>query len=300
MLNTGWKMNNRKLYPYYLVAPAVLFMLMIVAYPIVNSIYMSMMEYKLFKLSSIHFVGLENYIAVLKDPVFMQSLWNSFLWIVFGVFFQFFFGLILALLLNEKFRGRSIVRSLVLVPWVTPGVLIGLMWTWMYDGNYGVINDILTKLHITNQYIPWLAQSDTALFSVIVTIVWQGIPFFGIMLLAGLQTIPRELYEAAEVDGASPWHSFWMITLPMLLPTIFVTTLLRIIWVANSVDVIYSMTGGGPGYSSLTLSVYTFVKARSALDFGYASTMSIYLTLILSVVLFAYLYTISKKEARLR
>jgi multiple sugar transport system permease protein len=299
-INTEWNMNNRKLYPYYLVAPAVIFMLVIVAYPIINSIYMSMMEYKLFKLNNIHFIGLSNYIAVLKDPIFIQSLWNSLWWILFGVFFQFFFGLILALLLNENFRGRSLVRSLVLIPWVTPGILIGLMWTWMYDGNYGVINDVLVKLHIIDQYIPWLAQSDTALFSVIVTIVWQGIPFFAIMLLAGLQTIPRELYEAAEVDGASSWQSFWMVTLPMLMPTIFVTTLLRIIWVANSVDVIYSMTGGGPGYSSLTLSVYTFVKARTALDFGYASTMSIYLTLILSVVLFIYLYTISKKEARLR
>ena len=293
-------MKSKRLYPYYLVAPAVIFMLVIVAYPILNSFYMSLMDYKLFKISDIHFVGLDNYIAVLQDPVFRQSLWNTLWWVGLGVFFQFFFGLILALLLNEKFRGRGIVRSLILVPWVTPGILIGLMWTWMYDGNYGVINDVLVKLHILDQYMPWLAQSDTALLSVIVTIVWQGIPFFAIMLLAGLQTIPKELYEAAEVDGASPWKSFWMITLPMLTPTIFVTTLLRIIWVANSVDVIFAMTGGGPGYSTLTLSVYTFVKARTALDFGYASTMSIYLTLILSVVLLIYLYELQKREARLR
>ncbi len=293
-------MKSKRLYPYYLVAPAVIFMLVIVAYPILNSFYMSFMDYKLFKISDIHFVGLDNYIAVLQDPVFRQSLWNTLWWVGLGVFFQFFFGLILALLLNEKFRGRGIVRSLILVPWVTPGILIGLMWTWMYDGNYGVINDVLVKLHVLDQYVPWLAQSDTALLSVIVTIVWQGIPFFAIMLLAGLQTIPRELYEAAEVDGASPWKSFWMITLPMLTPTIFVTTLLRIIWVANSVDVIFAMTGGGPGYSTLTLSVYTFVKARTALDFGYASTMSIYLTLILSVVLLIYLYELQKREARLR
>jgi multiple sugar transport system permease protein len=293
-------MKSKRLYPYYLVAPAVIFMLVIVAYPILNSFYMSMMDYKLFKMSSTHFVGLQNYIAVLQDPVFRQSLWNTLWWVGLGVFLQFFFGLILALLLNEKFRGRGIVRALILVPWVTPGILIGLMWTWMYDGNYGVINDVLVKLHLLDQYVPWLAQSNTALLAVIVTIVWQGIPFFAIMLLAGLQTIPKELYEAAEVDGASSWQSFWMITLPMLMPTIFVTTLLRIIWVANSVDVIFAMTGGGPGYSTLTLSVYTFVKARTALDFGYASTMSIYLTMILSVVLFAYLYQIKKKEARLR
>lgn len=293
-------MNSKKLTPYFLVAPSVLLMLLIVAYPIVNSLGMSLMEYKLFKLYDTHFVGMTNYAAALRDPIFLESLWNSFLWVGFGVFFQFVFGLLLALLLNRQFRGRGLMRSLVLIPWVTPGILIGLMWTWMYDGNYGVINDILYKLGLIEQYVPWLARSATSLASVIVTIVWQGVPFFAIMLLAGLQTIPRELYEAAEVDGASLWQSFWSITLPMLAPTIFVTSLLRIIWVANSVDVIYAMTGGGPGYSSLTLSVYAFVKARTALDFGYASALSIYLTLILSIVLFFYLRNLAKQEARLR
>ncbi|HWR45911.1 sugar ABC transporter permease [Sporomusa sp.] len=288
------------MYPYLLVAPAVIFMLLIIAYPIVNSVYMSLMDYRLFKLQDVHFVGLSNYINVLVDPIFRQSLWNSALWTILGVFFQFLFGLIMALLLNQSFKGRGVVRSLVLIPWVTPGILIGLMWKWMYDGNYGVINDILQKMHLLNDYVPWLAKSDTALFSVILTIVWQGVPFFAIMLLAGLQTIPAELYEAANVDGANRWQKFWHVTLPMLMPTIIVTSLLRIIWVSNSVDVIYAMTGGGPGYSSLTLSVYTFVKARTALDFGYSSTLSIYLTLILSVVLFAYLQKICKREARLR
>jgi len=287
-----------KLIPYILVAPAFILMLLVVGYPILNSIYMSFLDYTLFKPKDIKFVGLANYLKVLSDPIFRESLLNTVLWVVFGVFFQFLFGLILALLLNRKFKGRGIVRSVILIPWVTPGVLIGLMWRWMYDGNYGVINDILSKLHIIDNYVPWLSSSDTSLASVIVTIIWQGVPFFAIMLLAGLQAIPQELYEAAYVDGAGSWHTFWHITLPMLKPTILISTLLRIIWVANSVDVIYIMTGGGPGYSTHTLSVYTYIKAQKALDFGYSATLAIYLTVMLASVAFVYFKNLNLKEVR--
>ncbi|MCG1012320.1 sugar ABC transporter permease [Tepidanaerobacter sp. GT38] len=287
-----------KLIPYILVAPAFILMLLVVGYPILNSIYMSFLDYTLFKPKDIKFVGLANYLKVLSDPIFRESLLNTVLWVVFGVFFQFLFGLILALLLNRKFKGRGIVRSVILIPWVTPGVLIGLMWRWMYDGNYGVINDILSKLHIIDNFIPWLSSSDTSMASVIITIIWQGIPFFAIMLLAGLQAIPQELYESAYVDGAGSWHTFWHITLPMLKPTILISTLLRIIWVANSVDVIYIMTGGGPGYSTHTLSVYTYIKAQKALDFGYSATLAIYLTVMLASVAFVYFKNLNLKEVR--
>lgn len=292
------KNSFTKYTPYLLVAPALCLMLLIVAYPILNSLFMSFFNYTLYKPKNIKFIGLSNYISVLKDPVFKEALINTFIWVILGVFFQFLFGLILALLLNKDFKGRGMIRSIILIPWVTPGVLIGLMWSWMYDGNYGVINDILSKLGIIKDYVPWLAQSSTSLSSVLVTIIWQGIPFFAIMLLAGLQAIPRELYEAAEVDGASSWHCFWNITMPLLKPTILVSSLLRIIWVANSIDVIYIMTGGGPGYSSLTLSVYTYIKAQKALDFGYSSTLAIFLTLILSSVAFLYLKNLKLKEVR--
>ncbi|HHW03117.1 MAG TPA: sugar ABC transporter permease [Thermoanaerobacterales bacterium] len=284
--------------PYLLITPSLLLMMLIIAYPIANSVSISFLKYILFKPKDIEFIGVNNYFNVLKDPVFWQSLFNTIIWIAAGVFFQFFFGLLLALLLNRNFIGRRIVRSIILIPWVTPGVLIGLMWKWMYDGNYGVINDILSRLHLIQDYVPWLAKSETALLSVIITIVWQGIPFFAIMLLAGLQAIPEELYEAGKVDGATGWQAFWHITLPMLKPTILVSTLLRVIWVANSVDVVYIMTGGGPGYSSLTLSVYTYMKAQKAMDFGYASTLAIYLTLMLSVVALFYLKNLNLKEVR--
>ena len=291
-------MKKEKYTPYLFIAPAAILMLVVVLYPIISSLHMSFFDYKLFSPFNNKFIWIENYIAVLKDEVFWVSLLNTLKWVVLGVFFQFFFGLILALLLNQRFFCRGLIRTIILIPWVTPGVLIALMWTWMYDGNYGVINDLLMKLNIIDQAVPWLAQSSTALYSIILTIIWQGIPFFAIMILAGLQSIPEELYEAADVDGASSFQKFWKITLPMLKSTILVTTLLRIIWVANSVDIIYTMTGGGPGYSSMTLSVYTFAKARSSLDFGYASTLSIYLTLILLVIIFFYQkYKIKQEKA---
>lgn len=283
------KQKTNRAVPYLFILPAAVLLTLVVLYPIVNSLHMSFSEYKLVLGNSKEFIGLSNYIEVLKDPVFRKSIALTLVWIVFGVGLQFILGLGLALVLNNEFKGRGICRALLMIPWVTPGVIIALMWTWMYDGNYGVINDLLSRMGIIDSFIPWLSRSETVMPSLIVTIVWQGIPFFGLMLLAGLQSIPQELYEAARVDGAGPVKTFFYITLPMLKNTIYVTTLLRVIWVANSVDVIYTMTGGGPANNSMTLSVYTFVKARSSLDFGYASTLSIYLTLMLTVVIFFYL-----------
>lgn len=281
--------------PYLLILPAVLFILLIVAYPALNSILMSFQNYNLMTPYLRGFVGLKNYIKVFQDPLFATSLFNTLIWVVFGVGFQFVFGFILALLLNRSFKLRGFIRAAVLVPWVTPGVLIGLMWTWMYDGNYGVINDLLQKTGFIHKFIPFLSNYSTALPSVIITIVWQGIPFFAIMLLAGLQGIPNDLYEAADVDGCSRLRKLFNITLPSMKNTIFVTTMLRIIWVANSIDVIFAMTNGGPGYASMTLSVYAFKKAYGTLDFGYASTLSIVLTLLLMIVAFFYLKNFFKE-----
>ena len=217
------------------------------------------------------------------------------MWVAFGVGLQFIFGFVLAVLLNQHFLGRGFVRAISLIPWVTPGVLIGLMWRWMYDGNYGVINAILTKLHIISGYIPFLAQTSTSFPSVIITIIWQGIPFFALMILAGLQGIPRELYEAAEVDGANGIQKLFKVTIPCIKNSILISLLLRIIWVANSVDVIFNMTEGGPAYSTQTLSVYVFNKAQ-ALDLGYSSAMAILLALVLCSVAIPYLVKTFREE----
>jgi multiple sugar transport system permease protein len=287
------KQRFRAFIPYLLLSPGIIMMILIVGYPIIRSFSLSFFNYVLWKPYDIRFIGLDNYINIMKDPAFKLSIINTLFWVGLGVFFQFAIGLVLALLLNQNFRGRGIVRSLILIPWIAPGILIGLIWQWMYDGNHGLINDLLVKMHIINEYVPWLAQAKTVLPALIVTIIWQGIPFFAIMLLASLQSIPEEVYEASEIDGASKRQTFRFITWPYLLPTITITTVLRIIWVANSVDIIYIMTGGGPGFSSLTLAVYTYIKAQKVLDFGYAAALSICLAVIVCAALLLYMKLIN-------
>ena len=278
------------IWPYLLLAPALIIMLSVVIVPIFNAVSMSFQNYNLIKPNKMGWIGLANYEKLLtKDPLFWGSLGRTVIWVVFGVGFQFLFGFMLALILNKYFVGRGVARAVSLIPWVTPGVLIALMWSWMFDGNYGVINDILLKLGIISDKIAFLSKPGSALPSVIVTIVWQGIPFFALMILAGLQGIPADLYEAADIDGATGWKKLFYVTVPSLKNTIFVTTMLRIIWVANSVDVIFNMTGGGPAYATQTLSVYVYNKA-SALDMGYASAMALMLMLVLLLAAVPYLH----------
>lgn len=280
--------KKKSIWPYLLVAPAVLIILCVVFIPVINAILMSFQSYDLRRPKDIAFNGLTNYINAFTDDLFWKALWHTIIWVIAGVGFQFLFGFILALLLNQKFKGRGVVRAVSMIPWVTPGVLIGLMWRWIYDGNFGVLNDLLMKVHLLENKIPFLSQVSTAFPSVIVTIIWQGIPFFALMLLAALQGVSTDMYEAADIDGATPWQKLIYITLPSIKNTIFVTGLLRIIWVANSVDVIFNMTEGGPAYSTQTLSVYIFTKGN-ALNLGYASAMAILMALLLLVVAIPYL-----------
>ena len=266
--------KKKTIWPYLLVAPAVLIIVCVVFIPVINAILMSFQNYDLRRPKEIAFNGVANYIEAFSDKLFWGALWRTLVWVVAGVGFQFLFGFILALLLNQKFKGRGVVRAVSMIPWVTPGVLIGLMWRWIYDGNFGVLNDLLLKVHAITDKIPFLSQVSTAFPSVIVTIIWQGIPFFALMLLAALQGVSTEMYEAADIDGATAWQKLIYVTIPSIKNTIFVTGLLRIIWVANSVDVIFNMTEGGPAYSTQTLSVYIFNKGN-ALDLCYAYAMAL-------------------------
>lgn len=291
------KKRGAGIWPYLLLAPALLIMLSVVIIPIINAVSMSFQSYNLTRPKKIAFIAFQNYEKILQSSQFWSSLGRTGIWVLWGVGLQFVFGFALALLLNKNFRGRGIVRSVSLIPWVTPGVLIALMWRWILDGNYGVLNDILKNLGIISDNIAFLASKQFAMPSVIMTIVWQGIPFFALMILAGLQSIPEELYEAANIDGASGLQKLFYVTIPSLKNTIFVTTMLRIIWVANSVDVIYNMTEGGPAFATQTLSVYIY-KEASVLNMGYASAMAILLMLVLMVVAIPYLRTtFSNQEA---
>jgi multiple sugar transport system permease protein len=292
---------RRAAIPYLLLLPAFVLVGLVVIYPIARSIHLSFQSFNLLDPASIGtWVGLQNFQKAINDRLFWLALRQTIIWVVAVVPTQLVLGLVVALLLNRDFPFRGIVRSLVLIPWVFPGVLNALMWTWMYDGNYGVINDILVRLGILSSYFPFLARTQTALPSIIVTTIWQGTPFFAIMLLAALQAIPDELYEAARIDGASSWQEFRHITIPSILPTMIITTLLRTIWVSNYIEIIFVMTGGGPGYASLTLAVYTFLQAYTDLNFGYAAALSLFLVLMLIAVVLVYVAYLRRAELKLR
>jgi len=279
-----------------LIMPAIFAATLVVLIPIMQTVVMSFMNYIVYKPKDRDFVGLANYIAVLKDPVFLVSLKHTVIWIAGVISLQLALGFTAALLLNQDFWWRGLARSLILIPWITPSVITALMWRWMYDGNRGVINNILQRIGVIEQFVPWLSNEKTALGAVMVALMWQGFPFFTIMIMAGLQAIPSSLHEAAKVDGAGPVQRFFWVTLPMLRPVLFTSILLRIIWVANSMDIIYVMTGGGPGFTTYTLPLFAYLKAYKALDFGYAASVAILLAVLLSAVVAGYVSKVIKAE----
>ncbi|HEX7550467.1 MAG TPA: sugar ABC transporter permease [Candidatus Methylomirabilis sp.] len=260
-----------------------------VLFPILKSIHMSLFHNVLSRPQDYRFIGLGNYLRLVHDPTFWLTLKNSVVWVFCSVSIQFVLGFLGALLLNAEFRGRAFYRTLNLLPWIIPGVVVGLVWEYIYQPNYGPLNDILKRLGLLTVPIAWLSQPATAMASVIFANIWRGIPFFSIMILAGLQAIPDEVYEAATVDGASVTQRFWHITLPMLRPIIVVATATRIIWTFNYADLIFVMTSGGPANATQITSSYTLLTAYTDLDFGYAATLSVVLLVIMLVFTALYL-----------
>jgi multiple sugar transport system permease protein len=284
--------------PFWFLLPALIVTAAVVVIPVVQTIALSFTNYVIFEPDNLRFTGLANFAAILHDEVFWISLWHSAIWIIGVVALQFLLGLATALLLNESFWWRSLARALVVIPWALPSVIIGLMWTWMYDFHTGVINDILVRLGILSAPLAWLARPDTALASIMLALIWQGFPFFAVTILSGLQTVPAELYEAAEVDGATGWQRLRNVTLPSIADVIATALLLRTIWVANSLDVILVTTGGGPGYATHTLPLYAFLRAYSGMEFGYGAALALILTALLFAVVWIYVRRSSRELGR--
>lgn len=284
----SWRMR-RLLVGYCYLLPAAICMLATVVVPIILAVKMSLYNDVLYKPQDYRFIGLGNYLRLVEDPVFWLTLWNSIVWVFGSVGLQFVAGFAAALLLHQPFWGRALLRTLTLLPWIIPGVVVGLIWEWLYQPNYGVINDLLMRAGWMHERVAWLSSPDLAMPAVVFTNIWRGIPFFAIMLLAGLQAIPGELYEAAHVDGAGVLSRFWHITLPLLRPIIVVATATRIIWTFNYADLIFVMTGGGPANATQITSTYTLMQAYSSLDFGYAGALSVVLLLVMLAFTAAYL-----------
>lgn len=269
--------------PFLYVGPAVLMIGLVILMPLVIGISYSFQSMTLLKPFDTGWVGFENYLALSRDAKFWLALENTLWWTLGSVFFQFFLGLGLALLLNTQFVGKRLFQSLVFLPWAVPTFLSALTWSWLFNPVIGPIPHWLAALGILSEPYNILGDPDLAMWGPIIANVWFGIPFFAITLLAALQSIPSELYEAAEIDGASAWQTFTKITLPFLAPMIAITVMLRTIWIANFADLIFVMTGGGPANATQILSTYVFTTAFRRLDFGYASAIAVALLLILLV-----------------
>lgn len=280
---------KRKSVPYILLLPAVTLVLIFMLYPIGNVFYLSFQHYNPTKPWIQGFAGLENFTDILADKEFWNSLKVSVKWVVSEVLLQLIFGMIIALILNQKFKGRGLFRAITFIPWAMSGVLTAVLWSLIFNQNVGLLNDVLMKIGVLKESKAWLANSNLVFGSVVTAELWRGIPFFAISLLAAMQSISGDLYEAANVDGCSRWQGFRYITLPALKDTIILTTLLRSVWEFNSVDLIYSLTGGGPVGKTTTLSILIANHATKTSNYGYGSAISVISFCILAVFALFYL-----------
>ncbi|MBD2020144.1 sugar ABC transporter permease [Leptolyngbya sp. FACHB-36] len=268
----------------FLLLPAVLVLLLVFAYPIGRSIWLSLFAQNLGTELQPVFVGLENYGRILGDGRFWQTLRTTTVFTVVSVVVELALGLAIALVLNRSFPGRNFVRTIAIIPWALPTALIALGWTWIFNDQYGIANDILLRLNLADTGVNWLGQPFTAMLAAIFADVWKTTPFISILLLAGLQSISQDLYEAYSLEGATPWQSFYRITLPMLLPQIIIAALFRFAQAFGIFDLIQVMTGGGPGGATEVVSLYIYSNAMRYLDFGYASALIVVTFLLLALV----------------
>ncbi len=282
-------------FPYLLILPALLVISFVILYPVVEAIKTSFYAVTIAATTEgAKFVGLRNYTRILSKPIFWHQLWVTFLYTFGTVILSYLAGLLTALLVEKPFRGRSLVRMLLLMPWILPHVVIATVFIFLYDFQFGVINYILGIFGV--QPIQWLSDPFWALPAVIIATSWSQYPIAFIMLLAGLLMIPAELYEAAEIDGANKPQLFWHITMPGLKPITIVIILLFTIWNFKRFDYIFVMTGGGPLNATETLIIETYLRAFKFWEVGYATALGT-ITLIISILFtIIYLYSVRKSE----
>ena len=261
------------LWPWLLLLPAFLSLASVSFYPIVNGIYLSFTNRSLITQDN-DFIGIANYAQLLADPPFWNAWWHTIWFTLISTLLETFIGLAMALILCETFAGRGMIRAAMLVPWAMPTVVTSKMFGWLFDGQHGIINFILLHAGLIDQNINWYGSPNTALTTIILADVWKTTPFMALLLLTGLQTVPKSLIEAARMDGARAWTIFWHIRLPLLMPTLLIAGLFRALDAFRVFDLVYVLTGGGPADSTETLSTLSYKVLFSTLQFGYGSAVS--------------------------
>ena len=272
---------------WFLIVPAVFVVFLVIGYPLIQVLIYSVLKYKLDGVTPPSFVGLGNYLFILSDPDFWLAVQNTLIFSVFSVTLECVLGLTVALVANSDFKGRSILRVAILIPWAIPTVVSSKIWAWMFNDIYGVVNVVLINFHLIPQKIAFLATPLTALPVIIAVDVWKTTPFMALLLLAGLGLIPGDLYEAASIDGASKIRQFFTLTLPLIMPTLLVALIFRTLDALRVFDIFYVMVGGQGNMA--TMAIYNQQWLVSFLDAGIGSAASVIILVIIMV--FVILYT---------
>ncbi|RIK38641.1 MAG: ABC transporter permease [Chloroflexi bacterium] len=276
---------------YLLLLPTILVVIGVAFYPLANTIYATFFDARLGSSRAWEFVGLKNYRVLMTDPRWWEAVLNTVKFTVTSVFFELILGLGIALVVNSKFPGRGLMRTAMLVPWAIPTAISSQMWKWMYHDVFGVINDFFVNVvPILDRKIAWVANADTALWALVAVDVWKTTPFMALLLLAGLQLIPADIYEAASVDGATGWRQFVTITLPLLRSSIVVALIFRTLDALRVFDLVWIMTSGAFGTESMAT-----MNQRNLIQFqklGYGSTISVAIFLVIAVFVVFYIAVI--------
>ena len=268
-----WRVKEGTAFSWIMISVPLLFLLALVGYPFVYGIWLSLEQRNVAQHA--HFVGLANFINDARDPVFWQVVRNTFVYTSVATVLKAAGGLALALVMNQHFRLKNLVRAMVLLPFIVPTVLSTIAWMWILDPAFSVLNWVLFEMGVPRPGPSWLGNPYLALGSVIVVNTWRGLPFYAITLLAGLQTIPLDLYDAAVIDGAGAWHRFRYVTLPLLQPVILIVTMFSVIFTFADFQLVYVLTRGGPANATHLFATYSFDIAMSAGQLGHGASVAL-------------------------
>lgn len=286
---------------FWFLLPMLLVLLFVAAWPLLRTIYFSLTNTTLTSLYTGEWIGFDNYLSrrelasgrviwrgTLVDPAWWNAVWNTMQFAFYSVFFETIFGLMVALVLNKEFNGRGLVRAAVLIPWAIPTIVSARMWGWMLNDQFGIINDMMLKLGLISNKIAWTASADTAMLSILVVDIWKTTPFMALMCLAGLQMIPRDIYEAARVDGIHPVKVFFRITLPLLRPALMVAIIFRMLDALRIFDLVYVLTPNSS--ATKTMSVISRENLIEFDKFAYGSAQSTLLFAIIAVLVALFIW----------
>jgi multiple sugar transport system permease protein len=283
--------------PVVYLSPILLLIAIFIVFPFARAIWFSLSKVN-FLGQPTAFVGADNFVKMFTDSNFTVYVVNSVIWTLGAVALQLIVGVGGAFLFNQRFRLRGAVRGIAMIPWATPSVLVALMWLWILTPNNGLLNNTLQSLGLIHAPIAWLGTPQTALGSLIFIDTWQGVPFFMVMTMAALQGVSNELIESARTDGAGRWAVLRYVVLPSIVPTVLITTVLRLIWTANYIDLAYVLTGGGPGYATTTLPLASYITAYKGGDFGGGAAYAMVQAVILAIMVIVYVRLTGREDKR--